>query len=114
VITLTTEQPDQYWDGFRFNDLQSEIEVPDILKALALYPADDEQVDGYFWLDTEGERLAYRGGGWPYTSLAGVFCMNGAYPRSYVDPGIGFRSAYIRPSAICQSDNLDKDGGRHE
>lgn len=114
AITLTTEQPEQYWDGFRFNDLQSEIEAPDIVKALALYPADNEQVDGYFWLDTEGERLAARGGAWYGTSNAGVFYMSGDVPRSYVHTHLGFRSAYIRPSAICQSDNLDKDGGRDE
>ena len=88
--------------------------MPDIVKALALYPADDEQVDGYFWLDTEGERLAYRGGDWSSASRAGVFYMSGNYPRSGVLTYIGFRSAYIRPSAICQSDNLDKDGGRDE
>lgn len=92
-ITLTTEQPEQYWDGFRFNDLQSEIEVPDIVKALALYPADDEQVDGYFWLDTEGERLAFRGGYWFSTSITGVFCVRGGSPRSCVSAGLGFRSA---------------------
>lgn len=113
-MTLTTEQPDQYWDGFRFNDLKSEIEVPDILKALALYPADEEPVDGYFWIDTEGERLAYRGGYWNSTSSAGVFRLYGSNPRSYAGTGIGFRSAFIRPSEICQSENLDKDGGRDE
>lgn len=114
AITLTTEQPEQYWDGFMFNGLQSEIEVPDIVKALALYPADDEQVDGYFWLDTEGERLASRGGRWNGTSSAGVFNLFGGNPRSYAITALGFRSAFIRPSEICQSDNLDKDGGRDE
>ena len=104
-ITLTTEQPDQNWDGSEFNDLQSEIEVPDILKALALYPADDEPVDGYFWLDTEGERLAFRGGTWANGTTAGVFALYGYAPRSLVDTSIGFRSAYVRPSAICPSDN---------
>ena len=114
AITLTTEQPEQYWDGFRFNDLQSEIEVPNIVKALALYPADDEQVDGYFWLDSEGERLACRGGYWNAASLAGVFYLNGYGPRSFASTTLGFRSAFIRPSEICQSDNLEGNGGRHE
>jgi hypothetical protein len=113
-ITLTTEQQDDPdWDGCMFYDLESDIEVPDIVKALALYPVDSEKVDGFFWLDSEGERLASRGGHWGGGAYAGVFACGGNGPRSIVSAAFGFRSAYIRPSAIRPSDNLD-DGGRHE
>lgn len=95
-IVLTTKKPRGSWDGCYFRDLQADgIEVPDLLKALALYPADDEKVDGYFFIDTDGERLAARGGRWGSTSSAGVFCAGGYYFRSGAGTSIGFRSAYI-------------------
>ena len=65
------------------------------MKALALYPADDEKVDGYFFIDTDGERLASRGGHWHCGASAGVFALNGLNFRSLALPFVGFRSAYI-------------------
>lgn len=74
----------------------SGVTVPEILKALALFPADTGDHGGdYIWMRNNGERLAYRGGGWSYGSLAGVFTLDGNNPRSYVSTNIGFRSAFI-------------------
>jgi len=101
-LTLTTNNPGKHWGGCYFRDLEAGgIEVPMILKALALFPADKEKVDGYFFVDTEGERLAFRGGYWSYGASAGVFCLCGLDSRSYSGAHIGFRSAFIRPSGIC-------------
>ena len=72
--------------------------VPEILKALALYPADNGDHGGdYFYMNNGAglERLAYRGGSWGYTSGAGVVCADGSYSRSGSSTSIGFRSAYI-------------------
>jgi sulfatase modifying factor 1 len=107
-MEITTEKPDKDWGGCYFRDLKAPgIEIPDILKALALYPADSEQVDGYFFVNTDGERLAFRGGLWNLGALAGVFCANGSYSRSISSMNIGFRSAFIGKSGICGPENLD-------
>ena len=68
-------------------------------------------MDGYFWVDTEGERLASRAGAWNFGAGAGVFACIGLYSRSNVGTYIGFRSAYIRPSEICDPENLNKQEG---
>jgi len=74
----------------------SGVTVPEILKALALFPADTGDHGGdYIYMRNNGERLAYRGGNWSYGSAAGVFSLYGCYPRSGVATGIGFRSAFI-------------------
>ncbi len=70
--------------------------VPEILKALALFPADSGDHGGdYIYMRNIGEKLAYRGGGWTFGADAGVFCARGGYPRSDVFAGVGFRSAFI-------------------
>jgi len=105
-ITLTDEKPEgSSYDGIPFADLDSEIKVPELLKELALYPDDDHEGGEYFWLDGDGERLAFRGGLWSYGTSAGVFNVHGYNSRSLVSTSIGFRSAFIR--YIGQSDNLD-------
>lgn len=61
-ITLTKKVGSD-WGGCKFKSLTSEIEVPEQLKALALYPVDDNIGDDYFWIDNEeDERIVYRGG----------------------------------------------------
>jgi len=71
--------------------------VPEILKALALYPADNGDHGGdYFYMNNGAglERLASRGGGWYRGSGAGVFYVLG-FSRSYAYTDLGFRSAFI-------------------
>lgn len=71
------------------------ITVPQIIKELALFPADTEgyETDTFFMVNS-GERFPYRGGYWGHTAYAGVFCayLYGARSHSYA--GIGFRSAF--------------------
>lgn len=72
------------------------VTAPEILKALALFPADTgDHGSDRFYMRTLGERLAYRGGRWNNPSNAGVFCASGIDPRSYVGTYFGFRSAFI-------------------
>ena len=74
----------------------SGVMVPEILKALALFPADSGDHGGdYIYMRNRGERLARRGGGWNIGANAGVFCLHGYGSRSGVDISIGFRSAFI-------------------
>lgn len=72
------------------------VTAPELLKALALFPADTGDHGGdYIYMRNNGERLAYRGGAWHDGAYAGVFSAYGNYPRSSVNPYIGFRSAFI-------------------
>ncbi len=72
------------------------VTAPEMLKALALFPADNGDHGGdYFYMRNRGERLAYRGGLWAYGSSDGVFCLYGGYPRSDSNNLVGFRSAFV-------------------
>lgn len=84
------------WGGCKFKSLNSEIEVPEQLKALALYPVDDNIGDDYFWIDNEeDERIVCRGGGWSGASSAGVFGFDATYTRANAGRDLGFRSAFV-------------------
>ena len=107
-ITLQPVHPDGTdYDGVKFTDLEvrSDMDAPDKLKDLGLYPADDYESDEYFWLDSNGERVIYRGGFWNGGADAGVFSLSGGNSRGYVATSIGFRAACVR--FICDSDTLD-------
>jgi hypothetical protein len=72
--------------------------VPELLKALALYPADngDHGGDSFYMNNGAGlERFMFRGGRWYGTSHAGVFSALGNNSRSASGTYIGFRSAFI-------------------
>ncbi len=72
------------------------VNVPELLKALALMPADSGSHGGdYMYMRNLGERLVYRGGRWDYGGSAGVFFAAGNGPRSYSGTSIGFRPAFI-------------------
>ena len=106
ILLEPTEANDKDYDGVRFTDLEAHgMDVPDKLIKLGLYPPAGYESDEYFWIDNNGERCVYRGGTWSYGATAGVFCLNGAYSRTYVATYLGFRSALVRYSG--DSDTLD-------
>ena len=96
-IALTTKKPGKRWGGSFFRELKAEIDVPLAIKALALFPDGEHVTDEYFWIDSNGERLACCGGPWYLGGGAGVFYCNGYTPRSGVLAPIGFRSAFVPP-----------------
>lgn len=69
--------------------------VPQIAKALGLFPVDALGGGDRLYVNSDGERLPYFGGNWPYGANAGVFAVILTYPRSVSSISIGFRSAYI-------------------
>lgn len=101
-ITLQSVAPDEAaWNGVPFMDLEArgDIEVPDKLIELGLYPtSEDYNGTDYFWLDTDGERCVYRGGSWGNGARAGVFSLRGNDSRADSHTYIGFRSALVRYS----------------
>lgn len=90
--------PEDTWRGDTYQNmtLDSALTVPEIAKALLIYPDEpggDYGGDGHY-MNNSGERLPICGGSWYNTSSAGVFRVYLNYPRSDSGAGIGFRSAY--------------------
>lgn len=90
--------PEDTWRGDTYQNmtLDSALTVPEIAKALLIYPDEpggDYGGDGHY-MNNSGERLPICGGNWFSTSRAGVFNVYLTYPRSYSSTIIGFRSAY--------------------
>ena len=111
AITLQPfESEDKDYDGVRFTWLRThDLDIPDELIRLGLYPADGYEGTDYFWLDTNGERCVYRGGNWGNGAYAGVFSLRGSDARSASIAYIGFRPAFVRYSGDSGSlDNLDE------
>ena len=90
--------PEDTWRGDTYQNmtLDSALTVPEIAKALLIYPDEpggDYGGDGHY-MNNSGERLPICGGSWNDTSDAGVFNVDLDTPRSDSSAGIGFRSAY--------------------
>ena len=90
--------PEDTWRGDTYQNmtLDSALTVPEIAKALLIYPDEpggDYGGDGHY-MNNSGERLPICGGSWNYTSNAGVFIVHLLIPRSHSDTNIGFRSSY--------------------
>ena len=111
AITLQPfESEDKDYDGVRFTWLRThDLDIPDELIRLGLYPADGYEGTDYFWLDTNGERCVFRGGDWDLGADAGVFSLDGDNARSHSYASLGFRPAFVRYSGDSGSlDNLDE------
>lgn len=114
IVLQPTAPEGKDYDGVPFCDLheRADMDVPDKLIELGLYPAPGYEGEEYFWLDTDGERCVYRGGSWNYGTNAGVVCLYGNYSRSDSITGIGFRSALVRYSGdsgdLDHLDNTEK------
>lgn len=109
IVLQPTAPERKNYDGVPFCDLheRADMDVPDKLIELGLYPAPGYESSEYFWLDTNGGRCVSRGGYWHLGTSAGVFYLSGSHSRSNSYTGIGFRSAFIRYSD--KSDNLDPE-----
>lgn len=90
--------PEDTWRGDTYQNmtLDSALTVPEIAKALLIYPDEpggDYGGDGHY-MNNSGERLPLCGGYWDSPSFAGVFFVSLGGPRSCLGADIGFRSAY--------------------
>lgn len=110
IVLQPTAPEGKGYDGVPFCDLheRADMDVPDKLIELDLYPAPGYESEEYFWLDTDGERCVSRGGYWHNGPHAGVFSLSGSNSRSGVTPYLGFRSALVRYSGDSRDlDHLD-------
>ena len=114
IVLQPTAPEGKDYDGVPFCDLheRADMDVPDKLIELGLYPAPGYEGEEYFWLDTDGERCVFRGGYWDSGVCAGVFYLAGIYSRSYSGADFGFRSALVRYSGdsgdLDHLDNTEK------
>ena len=114
IVLQPTAPEGKDYDGVPFCDLheRADMDVPDKLIELGLYPAPGYEGEEYFWLDTDGERCVYRGGYWSNGPHAGVFALYGSDSRSGVNWHLGFRSALVRYSGdsgdLDHLDNTEK------
>lgn len=112
IVLQPTIPEGKEYDGVPFCDLheRADMEVPDKLIDLGLYPAPGYESEEYFWLDTDGERCVYRGGRWTDGAGAGVFALYGSNSRAYSGTYLGFRSALVRYSGDSGDlDHLDDE-----
>jgi hypothetical protein len=67
-----------------------------VLKKYGLYPVANTGLGGDgFYLNAEGERLAFRGGHWSGAAFSGVFALNLNTARSGATTSIGSRPAFV-------------------
>lgn len=97
LATAITDSKDESRSG-AFKDMQDGgLTVPQLLKELAVFPAD---TTGYntesFYLNNgaAASLFPYRGGYWNFTSNAGVFNSPLSHPRTRTSASLGFRSAF--------------------
>lgn len=80
---------------------KSGVSIPDILKALAIYPmATSTTGNGLFFFRNNGERLLRRGGDYGYGGNSGEASGDLNNPRSSVGDGLGFFCAYYDPEDL--------------
>lgn len=95
VTNVTTDSTDMNSD-FKSIAVGSGITIPDILKALALFPSDTSDHGGdHFWARNNGERCFLSGGTWGNQAHAGVFSLRGNNQRTLSNGTVGFRPAYV-------------------
>lgn len=77
---------------------KSGVTIPDILKALALFPNTDKTGRGFIYFRNNGERLLIRGGNYGSGGNAGEADGNFGIPRSLSNVDVGLFSAYVDPA----------------
>lgn len=114
IVLQPTAPEGKDYDGVPFCDLheRADMDVPDKLIELGLYPAPGYESEEYFWLDTDGERCVYRGGNWLDGAGAGVFYLGGPRLPLRRRHGPRLRSALVRYSGdsgdLDHLDNTEK------
>jgi hypothetical protein len=71
------------------------VDIPEVLKALGMFPLDASHGGDSIYFRNNGERLPLRGGSWYNTSNAGVFNVHLLNVRSHSTTSLGFRSAFV-------------------
>ena len=97
-IVIAASTTSTFNNNIAFSQLAADsVKIPQIVKALGLikdekdiYPATGHQL----YVNTDGERLPFRGSGFGRTSFGGFGALGLNDARSFVSYRVGFRSAY--------------------
>lgn len=82
-------------NSFNLLTVKSNVNVPCIVKALALFPVKSDGTNNdRFYFRNIGERFPLRGGHWSSGEYAGIFSLRMHDPRIDSNINIGFRSAF--------------------
>ena len=82
-------------NSFESLTADSGVNIPEILKCPALFPADSSGYEGdYFYMVNSGEYIPIRGGDWVSGTRAGLFSLSIDYKRAATGSSTGFRCAY--------------------
>lgn len=98
-ITNAPKNGSPTWWGDPWENVKLDIDPPEIVKALAIYPLGEGGKESYLFADESGERLPIRGGHWGNSADAGVFALFLGSLRSSVGACLGFRAAFYRKTA---------------
>lgn len=105
-ISTTIEHQQENDNAYGYCDfasmkVKSGVNIPDVLKALAIYPmATSATGHGGFWFRNNGERLLNRGGNYGFGSNAGEAYSDLNYLRSGAYAVLGFFCAYYDPEDL--------------
>lgn len=96
-VTVTTEAPEDGWGGSSFKEMEIALdEVPEILRKLGIVTQNVKKETAYIYAASEeDETIPFRGSGFCAASNGGLGALNLNAPRSHVDYGVSFRSAYV-------------------
>ncbi len=96
LTTSSANEPGRFNCAFHAIRSDEGVAVPELLKALALYPETEQDTyGGWRWLDTKGECMPICGGAHRAVDHAGVFFMGLTFPRTHKYELSGFRCAYL-------------------
>lgn len=96
-VIVTTEAPEDGWDGCHFTDLEIKLDgMPEILRQLGIVPKNMEEEMAYIFADSgEDETVPLRGSSFSNSSYGGMGALTLQDIRSNVSSDVGFRSAYV-------------------
>lgn len=95
-LNIVTNGTNETWNAmFKDTIVEAGVNVPDLLKLLAIYPAQTDMQNGRFYNRNYDERIALRGGYWTDGSNAGVFAVALNNDRTRTASNVGFRPAFV-------------------
>lgn len=93
--TLSEKSTVGHGNTFETLTVDSGVTIPVIIKALALYPADNDGYErDYFYMINSGEKLPMRGGDYSCGADTGMFNLYLFGTRSHSGSNLGFRCCY--------------------
>ena len=94
---ITTDDSDSYFRNQYFKNVVAKegVDIPNIMIAAGLAPAEGMTSPGCYYARNNGERLPLRGSSFYLPSHGGAAALYLRYPRSYSYYLISFRSAFV-------------------